>query len=103
MYGRPDPQRRNDSRLPGATCSRSAPGAGRALVVSRTDLERLTDHRACPGRLLGQFAIGLEDHGDGFLEIRARFVERGALSVSARQLLDETDVPLGHLAKDGRE
>jgi len=62
-----------------------------------------TDHRPCPGRLLGQLPIGIEDHGDGFLQIRARFIERGALRVGAGQLLNETDVPLGHLAEHGRE
>ena len=103
MYGQSDPRRWNDCRLLGAACSRSAPGAGRARAVSRTDLERLTDHGPCSGRLLGQLSIGIEDHCDRFLQIRARFVERGALRVGAGQLLNETDVPLGHLAEHGRE
>jgi hypothetical protein len=32
-----------------------------------------------------------------------RFLKRGALRVGSWQFLDETDVPLGYLAKDGRE
>ena len=103
MYGQSDPRRWNDCRLLGAACSRSAPGAGRARAVSRTDLERLTDHGPCSGRLLGQLSIGIEDHCDRFVQIRARFVERGALRIDAGQLLNEADLPLGHFAKDGRE
>ena len=89
--------------LPGATCDVSAPSAGEELTVSRTDLEQLTDHGAGPGPLLGQLPIGIDDQGNGFQQIRARFVERGALRIDAGQLLNEADLPLGHFAKDGRE
>jgi hypothetical protein len=40
---------------------------GRALVVSRTDLEQLTDHRPCSDRLLGEPSIAFEDQCDRFL------------------------------------
>src|SRR5689334_5988019 len=103
MSGRRDRRRWNDWRLPAATCSRAAPGAEQALAVSRTDLERLADDRACAGRLLGQLSIRVEDHRDSFLQIRARFVKRGALRVGTGQLLNKTDVPLGHLAENGGE
>ena len=46
-----------------------------AAPLSRTDIEWFTDDRSLSGRLLRQLSIGFQDHHDGFLEIRARFLQ----------------------------
>src|SRR5262249_50217353 len=41
--------------------------------------------------------------GDGFLQVGTCLLQRRALCVRTRQLLDKTDVAFGHFPKHGRE
>ena len=52
---------------------------------------------------MNEVTIRLQHHRDGLLEVLARLVQRGSLSVGSWQFLDEGDVPFGHLLEHGRE
>ena len=51
-------------------------------------------------RLLGQFPIGLQHERDGFAKVFPGFLQCVALCVGPRQLLDESNIALGHLHVD---
>ena len=47
-------------------------------------------------RLLGQLTVCIQDHRDGFFQIRARFFKSFPLRVRARQFFDKRDIAFGH-------
>lgn len=91
-----DSQTPNGCRPLGAARSHAAPSVEPGHDVSRTDLERLANDFSSLNGFVDEIPIRFNDHRDGFLKIRARLLESGALSVRTRQLLDEADVPLWH-------
>ena len=47
-------------------------------------------------RVLGQLSVCIQDHRDGFLQIRARLFKSFPLRVGAKQFFDERDIAFGH-------
>jgi len=69
--------------------------------ASRRKLEALPNDRSVRESLLAESAIGLQNERDRLMQVRARLLERGALRVRARKLLDKSDEALEYLLKDG--
>jgi hypothetical protein len=76
---------------------------GRVPRASRGELEVFPDDRCVGERLLAEGAIGLENERYRLVKVRARLLERGALRVRARKLLDKGDEAFRYLLEDGRQ
>ncbi len=66
------------------------------------EAEGLADHVTPSKALLGDGAMRLKDELDGLLKVRAGVIERRALRVGARKLLDVGDEPLGNTLEHRR-
>lgn len=83
--------------------SRGARYDVRALTDSRREFQRFADDVSPASGLLDQYSIRFENHRDRFLQVGTGFHQRGALCVRSGHFLDESDVALWYLTKNGRE
>ena len=60
-------------------------GVERVPDASRTDFQRLPNHVFSRGGFLSQCSVRLKHKGNGFVQVRAGFVERYALGIGPRQ------------------
>lgn len=68
------------------------------VAVSRGgQRQRLANYLGSLQRLPGQLAVGVQDHGDGFLQVCPRFRKSRALCVRAGQFFNQRDVAFGDL------
>ena len=72
------------SRLHEVTRSRSLRDGESGPAASRRDMQALTDDAPSRETLLSQNAVGVQNKGNGFLQVRPGFIERCALGVGAR-------------------